>query len=69
MMIIGVIYRHHNMDAKNFIDEILNTLVHKLSFEKNKKIFIAGDFNFDLKFKHTETSVFFNKMTLTFYCQ
>ena len=36
------------MDVNNFIDDKLDTLVHKLSFEKNKKIFIAGDFNFDL---------------------
>ena len=47
--IIGVIYRHPKMDVNNFIDDNLDTLVHKLSFEKNKKIFIAGDFNFDLK--------------------
>ena len=56
------------MDAKNFIDEKLDTLVHKLSFEKHKKIFIAGDFNFDLLkiSTHTETSMFFNKMTSNF---
>ena len=46
--IIGVIYRHPNMDVNNFIDDKLDTLVHKLTYEKNKKIFIAGDFNFDL---------------------
>ena len=56
------------MDAKNFIDEKLDILVHKLSFEKNKKIFIAGYFNFDLLkiSTHTETSMFFNKMTSNF---
>ena len=66
--IIGVIYRHPNMEAKNFIDEKLDTLVHKLLFEKNKKIFIAGDFNFDLLkiSTHTETLMFFNKMTSNF---
>ena len=36
--IIGVIYRHPNMDVNNFIDEALDTLMHKLSFEKNKGI-------------------------------
>ena len=46
--IIDVIYRHPKMDVNNFIDDKLDTLVHNLSFEKNKKIFIAGDFNFDL---------------------
>ena len=59
---------HPNMDAKNFIDEKLDTIVHKFSFEKNKKIFRAGDFNFDLLkiSTHTETSMFFNKMTYNF---
>ena len=36
------------MDVNNFIDKKLETLMHKLSFEKNKKVFMAGDFNFDL---------------------
>ena len=39
--------------------------MHKLSFEKNKKVFIARDFNFDLLkiSNHMETLNFFNKMT------
>ena len=56
------------MDVNNFIDDKLDTLVHKLSFEKNKKIFIAGDFNFDfLKISNnTENINCFNKMTSNF---
>ena len=56
------------MDVNNFIDEKLDTLMHKLSFEKNKKVFIAGDFNFDLLkiSSHIETLNFFNKMTSNF---
>ena len=66
--IIGAIYRHPNMDVNNFIDEKLDTLMHKLSFEKNKKVFITGDFNFDLLkiSSHIETFNFFNKMTSNF---
>ena len=66
--IIGVIYRHPNMDVNNFIDDKLDTLVHKLTYEKNKNIFIAGDFNFDLLkiSSNTETINFFNKMTSNF---
>ena len=56
--IIGVIYRDPNMDTTQFI------LV-KLSQEINKKVYIAGDFNFDLlkMSTHTATSNFYNKAT------
>ena len=66
--IIGVIYRHPNMDVNNFTDEKLCLLMHKLSLEKNKKVFIAGDFNFYLLkiSSHNATSNFFNKMTSNF---
>ena len=66
--IIGVIYRHPKMDVNNFIDDKLDTLEYKLSFEKNKKIFIAGDFNFNLLkiSNNTENINFFNKMTSNF---
>ena len=62
--IIGVIYRHPKMDVDNFIDDKLDILVHNLSFEKNKKIFIAGDFNFDLLkiSNNTETIILFYKI-------
>ena len=63
--IIGVIYRHPNMDTTQFIDNKFNDLLVKLSQERNKKVYIAGDFNFDpLKMStHTATSNFYNKAT------
>ena len=66
--IVGVIYRHPNMDTHIFTDDKLSTLLNKLSFENNKKIFIAGDFNFDLlkSSNHTDTLNFINKMTSNF---
>ena len=59
--IIGVIYRHLNMDVNNSIDEKLDILMHKLSFVR---------FNFDLLniSSHMETlNFFFNKMTSIFF--
>ena len=46
--IIGVIYRHPNMDTTQFTDNKFNDLMVKLSQERNKKVYITGDFNFDL---------------------
>ena len=59
------------MDVNNFIDEKLDKLMHKLSFKKNKKVFIAGDFNFDFlkNSSHIETLNFFNKMSSNFLLQ
>jgi hypothetical protein len=45
--IIGVIYRHPCMDKESFTDEYMDTLTEKLATE-NKKVYLAGDFNFDL---------------------
>ena len=63
--IVGVIYRHPNMDTDKFIDEKLNHITNILAKEKNKNIYIAGDFNFDLlKYSnHSKTTNFFDKMT------
>ena len=63
--IVGVIYRHPKMDTNVFIDNKLNHVTNKLAKERNKRIYIAGDFNFDLlKYsKHTDTANFFDKMT------
>ena len=63
--IIGVIYRHPNIDTTQFIDNKFNDRLVKLSQERNKKVYIAGDFNFDLlkMFTHTATSNFYNKAT------
>ena len=63
--IVGVIYRHPKMDTNEFIDIKLNHITNILSKEKKKKIYIAGDFNFDLlKYSnHSDTANFFDKMT------
>ena len=46
--IVGVIYRHPSMCANDFNDNHIRPLLEKLALEKNKNIFIAGDFNLDL---------------------
>ena len=51
--ILGVIYRHPKMDTNLFIDNKLTHITNILAKEKNKKIYIAGDFNFDL-LKYTQ---------------
>ena len=63
--IVGVVYRHPNMDTNVFTDDKLTNMLHILSREKNKKIYITGDFNFNLlKYaSHEATSDFFDKMT------
>ena len=63
--IIGVIYRHPSMDRNDFNDNFLKPLLDKLSMEKNKNMYITGDFNFDLlkTSSHDDTSDFFNLMT------
>ena len=66
--IVGVIYRHPNMSTTEFTDHKLNDLMLKLSLEQNKKIYIAGDFNFDLlkTSTHSDTSNFYNKISSNF---
>ena len=64
--LIGVIYRHPHMNTDAFINDKLNGLMHKLSLEnKNKKVYLAGDFNFDLLklTNHADTSHFYEKIT------
>ena len=72
--IVGVIYRHPNMSTTEFTDHKLNDLMLKLSLERNKKIYIAGDFNFDLLktsthsdtlliHLHSDISNFYNKIS------
>ena len=53
------------MDTTKFIDNELSCLLDKLSQEGNKKIYIAGDFNFDLLkiINHTATANFYEKVT------
>ena len=63
--IIGTIYRHPSMDPSIFTDDYLQPLNDKLVNEK-KKIFIAGDFNFDLlQTDKSETFAFFENMMAT----
>ena len=65
--IIGVIYRHPSMNESEFIDDHLKTITDKISNE-NKKVFIAGDFNFNLlnTATHDETFEFFDTMMSNF---
>ena len=53
------------MDTSTFIDGKLTGILSKISREKNKKVYIAGDFNFDLlKYSHhSATAEFYDKMT------
>ena len=63
--IVGVIYRHPIMNTTDFIETRITQVVDKLAKEKNKKVYIAGDFNFDLlKYSsHGDTADFYDKMT------
>ena len=65
--IIGVIYRHPCMNENEFNEDYLKCLVEKLS-DTNKKLFIAGDFNFNLlnSNTHDETFAFFDTMMSNF---
>ena len=60
--IIGVIYRHPKMELDNFNDNFLSPFMDTLSLEKNKNVYIAGDFNVNLLnvSQHTDSSNFFN---------
>ena len=61
-IVIGSIYRHPCMDQSLFIDEYLQPLNDKL-LNENKKVFLAGDFNFDLlNADSNETFNFFEGM-------
>ena len=53
------------MKPSEFIEAKLSQVVDKLAKEKNKKVYIAGDFNFDLlKYaNHGDTADFYDKMT------
>ena len=65
--IVGVIYRHPSMCENEFTDIYMSTIFDKLS-KGNKKVYIAGDFNFDLLNleKHQESSNFFDLMMSNF---
>ena len=63
--IVGVIYKHPCINNDLFNKDYLHPLLSKLSVQNNKKIFIAGDLNFDLNkaFDNKETADIFNIMT------
>ena len=65
--IIGVIYRHPSMNESEFIDDHLKIITDKI-YNENKKVFIAGDFNFNLlnTATHDETFEFFDTMMSNF---
>ena len=65
-IVVGVIYRHPTGNSVEFLETYLKPLVHhKLAKEIiNKKVYIAGDFNYDLtNISSEETSDFFDIMT------
>ena len=53
------------MNTNSFTDDKLTKLLNIISKEKNKKVYIAGDFNFDLlKYSsHSATADFYDKMS------
>ena len=64
--IIGVIYRHPTGNSLDFLETYLKPLVqNKLAKEIiNKKVYLEGDFNYDLtNISSEETSEFFDIMT------
>ena len=66
--IVGVVYRHPSMCEEDFNENLLRNLVHKLSNEKNKNTYIAGDFNFDLikVSSHQATADFYDLLSSNF---
>ena len=64
--IIGTIYRHPCMDPTEFVDEYMKPLNDKIN-KDNKRVFITGDFNYDLlNTSHNETFEFFDTMMSSF---
>ena len=67
--IVGVIYRHPTMDTSQFTENKLTDLLDKISRKSNKKVYLNGDFNFDLLkiSSNTETSNFYDKVTCNLF--
>ena len=65
MTLLVLFNKHPKMKPSEFIESKLTKVVDKLAKEKNKKVYIAGDFNFDLlKYSnHADTADFYDKMT------
>ena len=56
-IIVGCIYKHPSLQVNNFTNDILLSLLEKLSKENSNKIFLLGDFNIDLLRYETSESV------------
>ena len=60
--VLGIVYRHPCMNPTVFNEDFLQPLTEQLS-NQNKKIYITGDFNFDLlNTDHKDTFNFFETM-------
>ena len=53
------------MCEEDFNENHIRQVIHKLSIENTKNIFIAGNFNFDLA-SHTPTADFYDLLTSIF---
>ena len=67
-IIIGCVYRHHDMDLNDFNNNYLNLLLFKSSKEK-ETIFSLGDYNVDLsKFEqHFPTNEFLDSLASSMF--
>ena len=63
--LIGVLYRHPSLDVDIFNSDYIRPLVTKLSLEKNKNVYLCGDFNINLLnlSNHSGSSEFFDIMS------
>ena len=66
--IVGVVYRHPTACGNYFVDTHFKRLINKLYNERNKNIFISGDFNFDLlnTTKDQTTTEFYDLLSANF---
>ena len=66
--IVGVIYKHPCINGTIFNNDYLKPLLSKLSMQNNKRLFLSGDFNFNLieASGDSDTADFFNCMTTNF---
>ena len=66
--IIGTIYRHPCMSGDDFNNDFIRTLIQKLNNENDKKVYLSGDFNFDLLKVSVDptSSDFFDTLTSNF---
>ena len=67
-VIIGCIYRHHNLDLNDFNIDYFNPLSAKL-FKEKKTVFLLGDLNVDLsKYEqHSPTNEFLDSLASSMF--